>query len=69
MTVNAIEIYEDQITASNWRVGCILEDVRHNSPTLGCQFEVIDHDNGNVELRQLSDDEYVITGEIFARIR
>ena len=65
-----VEIYEDQITASNWRVGCILEDVRHNSPTLGCQFEVIDHDNnGNVELRQLSDDEYVITGEIFAWIR
>lgn len=68
-TVNELEIYEDQITASNWTVGCILEDVRHDSPYLGCQFKIVDYDNGTVRLRRLNDHEYVVASEIFARIR
>jgi hypothetical protein len=62
------EIYSDSVKASNWKVGNILEDCRHGSPTKGCQFEVIDYDKNSITLRQLEDQEYVVANLIFSRI-
>lgn len=66
--MSALEIYSDQIAAANWKVGHVLEDARHGSPTLGCQFEIVDYSKNSVELRQLKDDEYIVPAEIFSRI-
>ena len=37
-------IQGNQIRASNWSIGHILEDVRPNSPTRNQQFEIVDYD-------------------------
>lgn len=69
LSADYTEIYSEKIQASNWKVGHILEDCRHGSPTQGCQFGIIDYEENTVLLRLLSDDEYVVPSEIFSRIK
>ena len=38
-------IQRNQIRASNWKIGHILEDVRGNSSTRNQQFEIVDYDS------------------------
>ena len=61
------EIYEDQIRAQVV-IGKVIEDVRHNSPTQGHQFVIMDNTEGVVTIQELDYEEYVIQNLVFSQI-
>ena len=65
--MNTHEIYEDEMRPQP-AIGKILEDVRHSSPTLRCQFRIVDFADGIVSIQELEDDEYVVQSLVYGRV-
>ena len=63
-------IQRNQIRASNWSIGHILEDVRPNSPTRNQQFAITDYDSKTqvVSLDAIAEIHRVKAEFIFSRI-